>query len=331
MSRQIWNKSRVLITGGLGFIGSNLAMTLVKMGADATIVDSLDKNCGGNINNIRPIQNKINLKIYDLNDRRKLASDIKDNDIIFNLAGQTSHTKSMSDPLSDLRNNLQAHIELLEACRTHNLHAKVIYTGTRSEYGKSEYLPVDERHPTNPTDVNGINKLAAEKYHLLYGFAHGMNVCCLRIANTYGERHQMKTGDGFVNWFARQAIDGKPISIFGNGDSLRDVIYVGDVVECLIKAAEDKKSNGQIYNVGSGMPIKIRQIAEQIVKEIGYGKINFVKYPRAFKKIEIGDFYCSLRKIKKEISWKPKTSFSDGIANTIRFYRENKSDYWSND
>jgi nucleoside-diphosphate-sugar epimerase len=319
---------KVLITGGLGFIGSNLARKLIGLDCEVTIIDSLDKNCGGNVYNVKDIKDSVKVKIMDINQKSKLGPFVKDKDIVFNLAGQTSHTRSMTNPDSDLKNNVYSHLSLLEACRKINSEVKIIYTGSRSQYGRPVQLPVDEEHAMNPTDINGINKLAAEKYHFLYGSSYGMDVCALRLTNIYGPRHQMKTGDGFINWFVRLAIDGSRIKIFGNGKFLRDALYVADAVDATIMCALSIKSKMQAYNVGKGKPISIRQIAEEIIKICRKGKIDFASFPKENLKIEIGDFYSNINKIKKDIGWEPKTSFKKGIAETVEFYKKNKKHYW---
>jgi len=320
--------ANILITGGLGFIGSNLAIKLANLGCKMTILDSLDKNCGGNIYNINDIKGSVKFEITDIAKNKQLHTFVSGKDIIFNLAGQVSHTQSLTDPYSDLNNNLSAHLALLEACRKANPQAAIIYSGSRSQYGRASNLPVKENHIMEPMDINGVNKLGAEMYHLLYSYLHGMNTCSLRLANIYGPRHQMKSPDGFINWFVRKAIDNSAIKIFGKGEPLRDALYVEDAVDAIISISLTKNFRGKAYNVASGKPISVGKIAEEIIRICGNGKIEFAEYPKDFEKVEIGDFYADINRIKKDTGWEPKTGFPEGIKQTIEFYNKNKKHYW---
>jgi len=320
--------TEVLITGGLGFIGSNLAHKLVKLDANVTIVDAMIPEMGSNLYNIYEIRDRVKLNFADIRDENAMNQLVKDKDYIFNLAAQLSHTESMKDPFSDLDINCQGHLILLEACRKFNDDTKIIYTGTRAQYGKILYNPVDEKHPINPTDANGITKHACEQYHLLYYNVYGIKTTSLRLTNTYGPRHQMKHKEqGFVGWFIRQAIDDEEIKIFGDGQQVRDINYVDDVVDALLMAAIDDKVNGEVFNLG-GCPISLLNLVKLIIDAVGRGTYKLVEYPKEWKKIEIGNYIADITKIKNELGWEPKTDIKEGLIKTVKYYERNKSYYW---
>src|SRR3989338_705951 len=257
MAKNFFAKRKVLITGGLGFIGSNLAIRLVAEGAKVTIIDSLLPNFGGNKFNIDPIKEKVRVKIADLRNTRILPKLIDGQEIIFNLAGTLSHIDSMVDPFLDLDINCRAQLCLLEACKKYNRNVRIIFAGTRNQYGKALYLPVDEKHIQEPTDINGINSIAAEKYHLLYNRIYGIKAVSVRMTNTFGPRHQMKhSRQGVLNWFIKLLMDGKTVQLYGDGSQIRDINYVDDVVNALLLCAKSQKANGEIYNLG-GKPITL--------------------------------------------------------------------------
>jgi len=323
-----FKETEVLITGGLGFIGSNLAHKLVKLDANVTIVDAMIPEMGGNLYNIYEIRDRVKLNFADIRDENAMNQLVKDKDYIFNLAAQLSHTESMKDPFSDLDINCQGHLILLEACRKFNDDTKIIYTGTRAQYGKILYNPVDEKHPINPTDANGITKHACEQYHLLYYNVYGIKTTSLRLTNTYGPRHQMKHKEqGFVGWFIRQAIDNEEIKIFGDGQQVRDINYVDDVVDALLMAAIDDKVNGEVFNLG-GCPVSLLNLVKLIIDAVGRGTYKLVEYPKEWKKIEIGNYIADITKIKNELGWEPKTDIKEGLIKTVRYYEKNKSYYW---
>lgn len=318
----------ILITGGLGFIGSNLAIRLTKIKCNITIVDSLRKSCGGNIFNIEPVKNKIELHRVDLLNK-KIDSIVKNKHFIFNLAGHVSHRGSMLHPKEDKSINVDAQKCLLEACRKNNTNVKIIYTGTRGQYGKAKELPVKETHKMRPLDVNGTNKQIAEEMHLEYCRLYGIMSCCLRLTNVYGPRHQMKNPDqGFLGWFIRLALEDKDITIYADGSQLRDFIYVKDVNEALLQIMANDKTNGEVYNLATEKPISVLKAAETIIKIAGSGRIKKVPFPDNKKKIEIGDFYADISKIKRVINWEPKISFEEGIKQTIEFYKKNRAHYF---
>lgn len=327
-SDKFFRGKKVLITGGLGFIGSNLAIRLVDSGARVTLFDSLITNFGGNKFNISPIEKRVRVVIADMRDTTSVGKAVKDKEIIFNLAGTLSHIDSMTDPFTDLDINCRAQLFLLEACRKFNTGVKIIFAGTRNQYGKALYLPVDEKHICEPTDINGINSVAGEKYHFLYQRIYGIDTVSLRMTNTYGPRHQMKHNkQGILNWFLRLLIDGKTIQLYGDGLQIRDVNYVSDVVDALILVSKSKKSAGQAYNLG-GNPLTLVEFVEKAIGFLGRGNYKLVPFPKDRKVIEVGNYVADITKIKEEFGWHAKIKIENGLAETIDFYVKNKKYYW---
>lgn len=325
-----FENKRVLITGGLGFIGSNLAHKLVDLRAAVTLVDSLIPQYGGNIHNVREIADRLTINIADVRDLYSMNFLVQNQDFIFNLAGQVSHIQSMKDPFTDMQINCTAQLVLLEACRHNNPATKVIFAGTRGQYGRAVSLPVNENHPLNPIDVNGINNIAGEMYHILYNRTYGIRATSLRLTNTYGPRHSMKSDDqSFLNWFIRQAIDNETIKIFGDGKQKRDFNYIDDVVNAFLMVAASDKSNGEVFNLGSPEPVSVADVTRLLLEVAGTGSMQFVPFPQDRTKIEIGDYWGDYSKIKNHFGWSPKISLADGIQNTVAFYRKNKKFYWN--
>jgi UDP-glucose 4-epimerase len=327
--KEYYNEKEILITGGLGFIGSNLAHELVKLNSKVTIVDSLIPNHGGNLYNIKEIKNKVTVHKTDIRDSDRMELLVKGKDIIFNLAGQVSHIDSMKDPHTDLDINCKSQLSLLESCRKNNDKVKIIFAGTRQIYGTPLTLPVKESHILRPVDVNGINKMAGEWYHILYNNVYGIKTCSLRLINTYGPRQLMKknTNQGFIPIFIRKIMDGEKISIF-EGDQLRDINYVDDVCKAFLLVAADNKSCGQIYNLGHHNPISLEEFVKILIEVNGSGEYEVIPFPKERKKIDIGSIYCDYSKIKKEMGWEPKIDLEEGLRKTINFYKENKKHYW---
>lgn len=324
-----FENKQVLITGGLGFIGSNLAHRLLSLRARVTIVDSLIPQYGGNIYNIREIADRVALNIADVRDIYSMNYLVQRQDLIFNLAGQVSHVSSMIDPFPDLEINCKAQLIILEACRHNNPEVKIIFAGSRSEYGRTRKLPVDEDHPLNPVDINGINNIAGERYHLLYNDIYGIRATSLRLTNTYGPRHSMKSPDqSFLNWFIRLAIDDQTIKIFGEGAQMRDFNYIDDVVDALLMAGSSDQANGQIFNLGGLEPISVLEVTRLLIGVAGTGRYEFAPFPEDRKKIEIGDYRGDFSKIQSRFGWKPRVSLRDGITQTVNFYREHRHHYW---
>lgn len=319
----------VLITGGLGFIGSNLGIELVSIGSCVTLLDAMVPGYGGNYFNIEKIKDKVKIYIADMRDEARMLRIVKGKDYIFNMAGSLSHIDSMKDPFTDLEINCKAQLSLLEACRKNNKEVKIIFAGTRSQYGRAKYLPVDENHPLCPTDINGINNISGESYHILYNNLHGIRAASLRLTNTYGPRHQMRhSRQGFLNWFIRLSLDDRMIDIYGKGNQLRDFNYIDDVVKALLKAGASEKTDGEVFNLGSGNPISVSGVARIVIKIAGSGRYRHIDFPEDKSRIEVGDYYADFNKLKKTMDWKPRISLEEGIERTIDFYRKNKKFYW---
>lgn len=323
-----YKDKNVLVTGGLGFIGSTLAIKLVKLGAKVTIIDSLVPDYGGNLFNIKPVKDKLKVNISDVRDRHSMDYLVQGQDVMFNLAGTLSHVDSMRDPFTDLEINCVSQLSILEACRHNNPKIKILYAGTRNQYGKAKYLPVDERHPLEPTDVNGINCNAGEYYHILYNNVYCIKTCSFRLTNTFGPRHQMKhPRQGVLNWFLRQILDGEEIKLFGTGEQIRDINYVDDVVNAFLLAGGSRKVWGEAYNLG-GTPASLKDFVKKAIEVYGKGKFRVVPFPGDRKKIEIGDYIADYSKMKKTLGWKPRTRLETGIKKTLKYYEKNKKNYW---
>jgi UDP-glucose 4-epimerase len=321
--------ARVLITGGLGFIGSTLAHRLVELGAHATLVDSLIPIYGGNLRNVAAIEDRIKINIADVRDEHSMDYLVQGHDFLFNLAGQSSHMDSMRDPYTDLEINCRAQLSILEACRKHNPALKLVYTSTRQIYGKPDFLPVDERHLMHPTDVNGVNKMAGEWYHIVYNNVYGVRACALRLTNTIGPRMRVKDArQTFLGVWIKQLIDGQPIQVWGDGMQIRDFNYVDDCVEALLLAAAAPAANGQIFNLGSDETINLRDLAALLIEINGGGSFEVIPFPADRKPIDIGDYYADYRLIQGRLGWRPRVSLREGLRRTLEFYRAEREHYW---
>lgn len=323
-----FSSARILITGGLGFIGSNLAIRLVELGAKVTVIDSLIPEYGGNLKNVEPIKDRISINISDVRDEHSMKYLIRGHDILFNLAGQTSHLDSMHNPLPDLEINARAQLSILEACRRHNPGIKIVFASTRQIYGVPQSLPVDERHILKPVDVNGINKIAGESYHLLYHAAYGIRTTALRLTNTYGPRMRIKDArQTFLGVWIKQAILEEPILVYGDGMQIRDFNYVDDVVEAFLLAAATSESDGEVFNLGAEDPMNLKSTAQLIIEIANKGSFTMTPFPGDLKRIDIGDYYADYRKIRAKLGWTPKISFQDGISRTLNYFNEHGKDY----
>ncbi len=319
----------VLITGGLGFIGSNLAMRLVDVGARVTLVDSLIPEYGGNLWNVESIKDRVKINICDVRDEHAMKFLVQGNDFLFNLAGQTSHLDSMNNPFPDLEINARAQLSILESCRHYNPDIKLVFASTRQMYGVPQYLPVDERHPLKPVDVNGINKMAGEWYHLVYNNVYGIRASVLRLTNTYGPRMRvMDARQTFLGIWIRKIIEGAPIQVFGDGKQIRDFNYVDDVVEALMLAAQSEDANGEIFNLGADDPINLKDTAEMLLEAAETGAYEIIPFPAERKAIDIGDFYADYRKIRAKLGWKPTTQLEEGLRRTVDYYKHSAHHYW---
>jgi UDP-glucose 4-epimerase len=319
---------RALITGGLGFIGSNIARRLVDQGAHVLLVDSLIPEYGGNLSNIRGYENKLTVNIADVRDTYGMAYLVKSQDYIFNLAGQTSHLDSMSDPFADLEINCRSQLAILEACRKNNPDVRIVYASTRQVYGKPDYLPVDEKHPLHPTDVNGINKMSGEWYHLLYNNVYGIHACALRLTNTYGPGMRIKDSrQTFIGWWIRLLLEGREFEVYGDGLQVRDFNYVDDVVDAFLVAARHEECYGRVMNLGSSEVICLRELARLMVEINRRGTFRLIPFPSDRKAIDIGGYHGDYRLMKKTTGWTPTINLKEGMAKTLAYFRENMEFY----
>ena len=327
---ELFSGANVLITGGLGFIGSSLARQLVALQAKVTLVDSLISEYGGNLFNIHDVRDEVSIELTDVRDTKAMTALIKKRDFLFNLAGQTSHLDSMADPLTDLNINAVAQLHILEACRLYNPDVKIIFASTRQIYGRPEYLPVDEKHPTSPVDVNGINKLAGESYHLLYNNVYKIRACALRLTNTYGPGMRVKDArQTFLGVWVRHLIEGKPIQVYGDGRQRRDFNFVTDVVEALLRAAGDPASEGQVFNLGHWEHISLEELAALLLQLNKHGRYELIPFPADRKAIDIGDYYGNFSKIRNAVGWSPEVLLENGLAMTLAYYRKHHAHYWN--
>lgn len=319
----------VLVAGGYGFIGSNLVRRLVSLGARVTVVDALVPNTGANRFNLSDLEGLITVHVVNMVDEEAMRELVRGRTLVFNLAGQVSHVYSMCDPYADLMMNCQAQLGLLEACRKHAPGAKIVFTATRQQYGRPEYLPVDEGHPLRPIDINGIHKVAAEAYHLLYGRLYGLHVTSLRLTNTYGPGQLMRNGrHAFVPWLIRLAIDGQQLQIFGDGQQMRDFTYVDDVVEALLAAACRHESDGEVFNLGGERPYSIHEFVDILLGVVGGGSYACTPFPEDRRRIDIGSYYADFSKIKSVLDWQPAVPLTEGLRRTVEYYRRYRNHYW---
>ena len=328
LNAEVFFKKNVIISGGLGFIGSNLAIKLVEYGAVVTIIDSLIPEYGGNIWNIEPVKNKVKINISDVRDEHSIQHLIQGQDYFFNLAGQTSHLDSMQNPFTDLEINSKAQLSILEACKKYNPGIRIIFASTRQLYGKPQYLPVDEKHPLFPVDVNGINKLSGEWYHIVYNNVYDIKTSILRLTNTFGPRMRIKDArQTFLGIWIRKLIENEPITIYGDGSQIRDYNYIDDVVDAFLTVAAADQWNGSIFNLGNDQPISLLTTAELMIEENHAGNYNFKPFPTDLKKIDIGDFYSDFSKIKNLLGWSPKVPILAGMRETLDYFRNNYQHY----
>jgi nucleoside-diphosphate-sugar epimerase len=329
MNEENWENHRVLITGGLGFIGSNLANILVDLGAHVTVLDNLLAPYGGNISNVRGIKDKIKIIKGDLRDWSLVQETVKNKDLIFHLAAQVDQHTAMENPRLDLDINCSGTLNILEGCRLHNEKAKIVFTSSRVVIGEPLYFPVDEEHPTNPKNIYGINKLFAEKYCLLYNDIYDLRTTILRLSNVYGPKAQIRHPHyGVLNLFIGYVLTNRDIPIYGDGTQTRDYVFVEDVVKAIILAAQNEKSIGGIFFVGSGIETMLLDIAKTIINVVGKGNYKFVPFPPKLKRTDIKRFVTNYSKIKKLLGWNPETKLHQGITNTVNFYMKNLEDYY---
>lgn len=320
---------KVMITGGLGMIGSAIAHKAVALGCRVTIVDACIEPYGANMFNLDSILDQVRINIADIRDKEAIKCLVKGQEIIFNLAGQVSHNDSMEQPFLDADINYIGHLNVLECLRRFNPEAVILHAGSRLQFGKIEKIPVDEKHPLNPRTPYAMNKTAAENMYLFYSQVHRIRCVLFRIANPYGPRSQMKHSKySMVNWFIRQAMEDKPIRIFGDGRQVRDYIFVEDLAEAFLQAAGDAKSVGEIFNVGSGVGLRFKDMVETIIHIVGAGKVEFVPWPADYINVETGDYVTDTSKICRTLKWQPRTDFAEGVQRTYDFYKKNRAKYW---
>ncbi|MHA1916791.1 MAG: NAD-dependent epimerase/dehydratase family protein [Candidatus Ranarchaeia archaeon] len=319
----------VIITGGLGFVGSSLAHRLVELEAKVTLYDALLEPYGGNLANIKDIEDKVKVVIKDIRDKKTIEEEMKDKDLVFHCAGQVSHVDSMSDPYLDVDINCNGTISLLEAMRKSNSNPKIVYAGTRAQIGKLVKDPINEDHPDNPLDIYGANKLASENYIFVYHNAYGIPAVSMRMTNCYGPYAQMKHGKyGILNWFIRLAMEDKEITVYEPGTQTREYNYIDDAADALILAGQKDIANGKKYLVGSSEEIPFVDLVQLVVKITGSGKVTMIPWPKDRASIETGNFHLDIRKIKKELGWSPTIGLEEGLRKTIEFYKQNKNDYF---
>jgi len=316
-----WSGKRVLVTGGLGFIGSNLAIRLVGEGADVTLVDSLIPAYGGSLRNVEPVRDRLRINFSDVRDTHSLSYLVGDRDVIFSLAGQVSHIESMLDPHTDLEINCRSQLSLLECCRAHNPAARIVFASTRQIYGRPRYLPVDEQHPLEPVDVNGINNLAAEKYYTLYHRVYGMATVSLRLTNTYGPRMDLASDrKGFAGVFIRRALRGETVQVYGTGEQRRDFNHVDDVVEALLLAADNDAIRGGAFNLGHPEPRTLLEFVGILhgLAEFGH---EIVPFPPEAERIDVGDYFGAFDRFTRATGWTPAVGLEDGLRRTVEHFR----------
>jgi UDP-glucose 4-epimerase len=325
--RDFYRDRPVLVTGGLGFIGSNLCRELADLGARVTAVDSLLPDYGGNLFNLAGYEERVRINFADVRGHAMEVL-VQGQDVLFNLAGQVSHVDSMSDPFTDLEINCRSQLWILEAVRKRNPALKVVYAGTRQIYGRPRFLPVNEEHLLTPTDVNGINKISGEMYHLVYHAVYGIRASSLRLTNTYGPRQLIRHNrQGFIGWFIRKAVLGEEIQVFGDGSQRRDFDYVDDVVDAFLRAGAMDAADGQVFNLGGTEPIALLDLAKLLIELSGRGSFVLAPFPEERKRIDIGDFVADATKIKRVLGWEPRVALRAGLARTLDYYREHRERY----
>ncbi len=325
--RDYYAGRKVLVTGGLGFIGSNLCRTLADLGATVTAVDSLLPGYGGNLFNLCGYEERVRINIADVRGHG-MEYLVRGQDVLFNLAGQVSHLDSMADPVTDLEINCTSQLRLLEAVRRGNPELKIVYAGTRQIYGRPNYLPVDEKHLLQPVDVNGINKISGEFYHLVYHQVYGIRASSLRLTNTYGPRQLVKHNrQGFIGWFVRQAAFEEEILVFGDGRQQRDFNHVDDVVDAFLRAGALDAADGEVFNLGDARPVSLLALVELLLEVAGGGRYRLVPFPPERARIDIGDFHADTTKARQVLGWQPRVPLRTGLASTIAYYRAHRENY----
>lgn len=320
---------RTLITGGLGFLGSNLAIRLVELGASVTILDGLLEGLGGNWYNIEPVRDRVEVTIAPLWDQDAAQGCVQGKEVIFNIAMQSSHLSSMERPLYDVETNVVSQVRFLDLLRSCNPQARVVYVGSRAQFGKVEHLPITERTLPNPRDVYAVSKQAVEWYHFQYATICGLRVSSLRLGNTYGPRHQMRHAQyGAQNYLIRLALKGEEIQVYGDGNQLREMLYVDDAIEALLRLGATEEAVGEVYCIGALERISFLDLVKAIIEACGSGSYRHVPWPKDRETIEVGDVVTDDAKLRAHTGWEPKTPLREGLWRTVDFYRAHGRHYW---
>ncbi len=320
-----YDGARVLITGGLGFIGSNLAARLAGEGARVTLCDAMIEGYGGNLANVAEVRDRVAINYADVRDETVMGQLVEGQDFVFHLAAQVSHVMSLSNPYPDIDINIKGTAAVLEACRKRNPAALVVRSGTRGQYGPAVRLPVSEDAPSDPRGIYEISQLSAEMICRTYTRIHGIRTVPLRLTNVYGPRAQMRHSQfGVVNWFVRLALEGRPIPIFGSGKIMRDFLYVDDCVDALLLAAREPRAVGQVLNVGHDRPSTFLEVATLLSELVPGARMEFTEFSPERKAQEPGDFVSDITRIRALLGWEPRVSLREGLARTVAFYRERR-------
>lgn len=320
---------KVLLVGGLGMIGSNLALLLAEHGAQITILDNFLPDHGANLFNIAPVRDQVVFQQADMRDVAAMQQAVQHQDIVFNIAAQTSHSDSMQAPLLDLEINCKGNLVLLEACRQHAPAARIVFVGTRAFYGTPQCLPVDERSPLQPQDIYAVNRLAAEHYHFVYQRHYGLAVTSLRLGNLYGPRSQMQHPRyNVLNYFMRMALDNQCIQIYGDGQQQRDYLFIDDACQALALAGLLPDAVGRVFNIASGQAVAFKTLIEAILQSCGQGSYAYVPWPKQAQAYDVGDFCTDISAAASILGWQPQTLWQQGIAQTVAFYQQHRHHYW---
>lgn len=317
----------ILVTGGLGFLGSNLVHALVRWGARVRVLDALLEPYGGNMHNLDGVADRVSVTVADIRDTAAVAHVTRDVDVVFHIAAQTSHVDSMTDPFLDLDMNGRGNLMLLQALQ--GASCRLVYAGTRAQYGRVTRIPVDEEHRLDPIDIYGVHKAAAEQQCFIMGRLHGFPVVSLRINNTYGPRHQMKHARyGILNWFVRVAMDGGVIPVYAPGDQLRDYNHVDDVTEAFLLAGHRPEAEGRVFNLGSGGGVRFVDMVDAVVSAAGAGAREMVPWPEERRRIEVGDYLADIGLARRLLGWEPRIPLDEGLRRTVDYYRDRREHYW---
>lgn len=325
---ELLKDKKVLVIGGMGFIGSSVSIGLVNNGANVTIMDSFLRGLGANEFNIEDIKDQVKINVSDVRDSDSLLTIVKGFDIIYNFAGQPAHNDSLTNPQLDMDINLRGHLNLLQACKNNNPYARILYSGSRMQIGQIERTPVDEKHPCSPKSPYGVNKQAAEEYSLYFNREVGLDTVVFRIANPYGPRAQMKTSKYcIINWFLGQLMKYEPVSVYGDGSQIRDYIFIDDLADAFLLAGVSSKAAGQVFNIGSGVGTKFIDMVDNLVRVVDRGKKIMVPWPKDYKDIETGDYVSDISKARELLEWMPKVSMEEGVKKTFDFYTKHGKNY----